>query len=96
MTKALDEAVCCAAELCRSIAMANEVRGAERVNCINIALANANTLGVIAASLGHLGIIEKQTAKDIKKRMGRLIAQCIGWRESAMRGGLPQPEGGTA
>lgn len=96
MTRVLDEAVCCAAELCRSIAMANEVRGGERVSCINVALANANTLSVIVTSLGHLGAIEKQTAKDFKKRTGRLIAQCIGWRESATRGGLPQPEGGAA
>lgn len=96
MTKPLDEAVSCATELLRSAAMANEVRGYERVAAINIALANANTLNTIASSLAYLEAIPKQTGKDFKKRIGRVLAQLIGWRESAMRQGQSvQPKGGA-
>jgi len=96
MTKPLDEAVDCATELLRSVAMANEVRGAERVSCINIGLSNANTLNVLVCSLGFLGAISKQTAKDFKKRIGRVLAQLIGWRESATQQGHPVPTKGGA
>lgn len=89
MTKPLDEAVGCAVELLRSIALANEVRGTERANCVNIAIANANSLSTIVSSLGFLGLLSKQTVKDFKKKIGRVVAQCIGWRESATRQGLP-------
>ncbi len=96
MTKPLDEAVDCATELLRGVAMANEVRGAERVNCINIGLANANTLNTIVASLGYLGAIDKQTAKDLKKGVGRVLAQLIDWRESATQQGHGVPTKGGA
>lgn len=90
LTKALDETVGCATELLRSVAMANEVRGRERVTAINIALANANTLNTLASSLAYLGVIPKQTAKDFKKHVGRVLAQLIGWREFAtQRGCVP-------
>lgn len=36
MTKALDEAIVCGTELCRSLALANEVRGMERAAALNI------------------------------------------------------------
>lgn len=91
LTKALDETVGCATELLRSVAMANEVRGMERVAAINIALANANTLNTLASSLAFLGIIPKQTSKDFKKRVGRVLAQLIGWRESAAQQGHVPP-----
>lgn len=87
MTKPMDEAVACATELCRSVAMANEVKGEERVEMCSIALANANTLNVIITSLGHLGAVPKQTGKDFKARIGRVTAQVIGWREFATRQG---------
>lgn len=97
MTKPLDEAVACATELLRSVAMANEVRGIERVQAINIALANANTLNTIASSLSYLEAIPKQTGKDFKKRIGRVLAQLIGWRESAtQQGRVVPPKGGAA
>lgn len=97
MTKPLDEAVACATELLRSVAMANEVRGIERVQAINIALANANTLNTIASSLSYLEAIPKQTGKDFKKRIGRALAQLIGWRESAtQQGHVVPPKGGAA
>lgn len=97
MTKPLDEAVACATELLRSVAMANEVRGIERVQAINIALANANTLNTIASSLSYLEAIPKQTGKDFKKRIGRVLAQLIGWRESAtQQGHVAPPKGGAA
>ncbi len=94
MTKTLDEAVACSVELCRSLAMANEVRGAERVAYCNIALANANTLNVVATSLAYLGALPSQTAKDFKKRIGRVTAQVIGWRESVTRQGQSEPPKG--
>lgn len=95
MTKPLDEAAACAAEMCRSIALANETRGVERASCINIAIANANTLNTIVGSLAYLEVISKQTGKDFKKKIGRVLAQCIGWRESATRQGQPLPKGGA-
>ncbi len=94
MTKTLDEAVACSVELCRSLAMANEVRGAERVAYCNIALANANTLNVVATSLAYLGALPPQTAKDFRKRIGRVTAQVIGWRESVTRQGQSEPPKG--
>lgn len=87
MTKAMDEAIGSASELVRSVAYANEVRGEERRAAINVALANANTLTTIATSLGHLGVLPRQTAKDFRRRAGRVVAQLIGWRESATRQG---------
>lgn len=87
LTKPLDEAVACATELVRSVAMANEVRGRERVSCVNIALANANALTTLCGSLAYLGAIPKQTGRDFKKRVGRVVAQLIGWRESATQQG---------
>lgn len=96
MTKPLDEAVACAVEMCRCVALANEMRGAERAGCINIAIANANTLNTVVGSLTYLGVFPKQTGRDFKKKTGRVIAQCIGWRDSATRQGLPHPEGGAA
>lgn len=96
MTKPLDEAVACATELLRSVAMANEVRGMERAQAINIALANANTLNTIVSSLSYLEAIPKQTGKDFKKRIGRVLAQLIGWRESATQQGcIVPPKGGA-
>lgn len=91
MTKAMDEAVACATELCRSLAMANEMRGDERVAYCGIALANANTLNVIATALCYLGAMPAQTGKDFKKRIGRVTAQVIGWRESVTRQGQSEP-----
>lgn len=96
MTKPLDEAVACATELLRSVAMANEVRGMERAQAINIALANANTLNTIVSSLSYLEAIPKQTGKDFKKRIGRVLAQLIGWRESATQQGCIVPPKGCA
>ena len=96
MTKPLDEAVSCATELLRSVAMANEVRGVERAQAINIALANANALNTIVGSLSYLGVIPNQTGKDFKKRIGRVLAQLIGWRESATQQGQNMlPKGGV-
>lgn len=96
MTKPMDEAVACATELCRSIALANEEKGEGRVECCSIALANTNTLNVIFTSLGHLGALPSQTAKDFKRRIGRVTAQVIGWREFATRRGQDVPTEGGA
>lgn len=96
MTKALDEAVACGTELCRSLALANEVRGAERVAALNIALANAYTLATLVGSLAYLDVISKSTAKDLRKKINKIVAQSIGWRESATQQGLNTlPKGGV-
>lgn len=95
MTRVLDEAVACATELCRCVAMANEEKGEARREYCNMALAQANTLNVLITSLGYLEAIPKQTGKDFKKRIGRVLAQIIGWREFATRQGQNEPtEGG--
>lgn len=96
MTKPLDEAVACGAEMCRSIALANELRGVERVTAINIALATTNALATIVGSLGYLGVISKAETKDLRKKASVIIAQCIGWRESAtQQGHCASKEGGA-
>lgn len=96
MTKSLDEAVACGTELCRSLALANEVRGAERAAALNIALANAYTLATLIGSLAYLGAISKSTAKDLRKKINKIVAQSIGWRESATQQGLNTlPKGGV-
>lgn len=95
MTRVVDEAVACSTELCRCVAMANEMRGEARREYCNMALAQANTLNVLITSLGHLNAIPKQTGKDFKRRIGKVLAQVIGWREFATRQGQNAPsEGG--
>ena len=96
MTKALDEAVASGTELCRSLALANEVRGAERVAAINIALANAYTLSTLIWSLAFLEIISKPVSKDLRKKINAIVAQGIGWRESVTRQGCSVPLKGGA
>lgn len=96
MTKALDEAVESGTELCRSLALANEVRGMERVAALNIALANAYTLATIIGSLAYLGVISKAESRDLRKKVNVIIAQGIGWRESATQQGQNMlPKGGV-
>lgn len=96
MTKALDEAVACGTELCRSLALANEVRGAERVAALNIALANAYTLATIIGSLAYFGAVSKAESRDLRKKINTIVAQGIGWRESATQQGLNTlPKGGV-
>ena len=78
MTKALDEAVACGTELCRSLALANEVRGAERVAALNIALANAYTLATIIGSLAYFGAVSKAESRDLRKyTINRTIGRFI-------------------
>ena len=96
MTKSLDEAVESGTELCRSLALANEVRGMERVAALNIALANAYTLATIIGSLAYLGVISKAESRDLRKKVNVIITQGIGWRESATQQGQNMlPKGGV-
>ena len=96
MTKALDEAIVCGTELCRSLALANEVRGMERAAALNIALANAYTLSTIIGSLAYLDVISKPVSKDLRKKINTIVAQGIGWRESATQQGQNVlPKGGA-
>ncbi len=96
MTRVLDEAVACSTDLCRCVAMANEMRGDARREYCNMALAHANTLNVLITSLGHLEALPKQTGQDFRKRIGRVLAQVIGWREFVTRQGQNAPSEGGA
>lgn len=89
MTKVLDETVACGTELCRSLAFANELRGAARAEAIGIAIANAYAMNTLVGSLAFLGIISKEVHKDLKKKLKAIIAQAVGWRESATQQGRP-------
>ena len=84
-TRFSDRILADAADVLKSIALANEVRGEERIYWLGMAMANAQVIDTYAIVLNKTGVMSGERLKTLRQLIKSLKAQVAGWRESTNR-----------